>query len=620
MFENLMLRRALFSAASGVIVWLLFATAGSFVQVTEVSASASYDAEHGPERSTDGFTQETPNGSPSWLLPNGQTGSIRFSFAAPQRLDAVRILNTRNRLYFDRATENYRLAIVDSSGEHVVAKGKLRAYPQWETIALDGRVAESAILYVDSYTTHGGGLAEVAFAGAPAHGVPWRLLFAFSCALLAAVTYPRLSARLEAPSARPLLVLVVLLAFLTAWGLRSLRFYTSVSTFEWLLLFEVREFTTWAETARFFAELRVPIPPWLALLEIAAYRSFGNTDLITRDFYMVSIVAGHGIAVALMYPSIKRMFCAFVFSAACVAATGAVHQANPQIYDTAFGFTITAFLGSAVMAARAPSAGLRRPLWLAIAGLFLALCGLTRPFALFLLPLPIAFVLARFADQRPRGWLAFLAPVVLLCGLWHAQLLVRHGQLGMSNHTGYNMHRAWPMAPVPPLIREDESPPYRGVNNPDHLRNSKLLQQAVIQYIVEHPSRSLAHVLERLVVVLNARTDFPARQDPRGPTIAPYQLAVRLLMALALFATAVRSWQVITRLRDWRQLRAAQLSRLRFGDLSLLLTVGTMLLIALGESGEESRFVVSFLPLLVTVLGTAVITPQRFPSEPSSPN
>ncbi len=50
-------------------------------------------------------------------------------------------------------------------------------------------------------------------------------------------------------------------------------------------------------------------------------------------------------------------------------------------------------------------------------------------------------------------------------------------------------------------------------------------------------------------------------------------------------------------------------------DLSLLLLAGIMLLLAVGEAGEESRFIISFLPLLVAMLACADVVPRRYPLE-----
>ncbi len=75
-----MRHRTIAAVAAGAFVWFLISVAGGWVPVREVSASGSWDKEHAPQRASDRLTQETPNGSASWLLPDGKTGEIRFTF------------------------------------------------------------------------------------------------------------------------------------------------------------------------------------------------------------------------------------------------------------------------------------------------------------------------------------------------------------------------------------------------------------------------------------------------------------------------------------------------------------------------------------------------------------
>ena len=68
----------------------------------------------------------------------------------------------------------------------------------------------------------------------------------------------------------------------------------------------------------------------------------------------------------------------------------------------------------------------------------LSVVGVTRPFAVFLLPLVMILVVRRLRPWRRREVAVFLAGAAFFALPWHLHLLVRHGQPTMSNHTGWS--------------------------------------------------------------------------------------------------------------------------------------------------------------------------------------
>jgi hypothetical protein len=77
-------------------------------------------------------------------------------------------------------------------------------------------------------------------------------------------------------------------------------------------------------------------------------------------------------------------------------------------------------------------------------GLSLSMAELLRPFFIYLLPIPFLFSLLRFKKKSIASCLFFLAPILLFSGGWHVRTALLVKQLSWSNHSGFNMVRAWP--------------------------------------------------------------------------------------------------------------------------------------------------------------------------------
>lgn len=121
-------------------------------------ASAVYSPQFFPFRAVDGDTTS------EWLLPDRTPGWIEITISPPRPVHKVRLMNARNSPYNDRATGVFRVeaflgeqALGDAEGSF----DGFRAEPTWREVALDGRKADRLKIWVKSYTSSGGGFAEI---------------------------------------------------------------------------------------------------------------------------------------------------------------------------------------------------------------------------------------------------------------------------------------------------------------------------------------------------------------------------------------------------------------------------------------------------------------------------
>jgi hypothetical protein len=370
---------------------------------------------------------------------------------------------------------------------------------------------------------------------------------------------------------------------------------------EWMNIFRLDDFKSFGDAFPFISELRVPIPPHLALLEIANYRLTGDTAIASGLLYKGYIVVSYACVLLLAYPSRLRLVASGLLGCLFIFATKLIHPGNPMIYDVAAPcffmlFALLLRIGTETQRPRAALAAL------VAAGFFLSMFELSRPFIILLLPFILVFAYARIGSAR--RFAALLIPLVLISGTWHVHLAAAHRQMTASNHFGVNLWRCW-NSRVPPLekpVPEDDAPLAEGrwanLNNPQHLKNSLRLRKKIGRYIRTHPGDSAAFMLERVFVLTKGEAAIYAHK-PSHVLFAVYSPAVRLtsfiIIGGCLWFFGRLAWLVIRRREHLRG---------HVGDLdNLIAFVGfaTILVLAIGEVEEEARFVISVLPLLAVV-------------------
>ena len=221
---------------------------------------------------------------------------------------------------------------------------------------------------------------------------------------------------------------------------------------------------------------------------------------------------------------------------------------------------------------------------------------LTRPFVFYLLPLLLLGAYQSFRGLSRKYLCCFLAPVVLLSGGWHLHLAVHDGQMIWSNHSGFNLRRAWPKVALPPLIPESHNQPVaegRGenINTAEHAENSARVQKAVVQFIVAHPLVSARHVLKMLGVFVGA--------EPAIYGHHPKYWVLWLYRPLVWLTIASIFWYTLSLGVGFFRHRFALLGVPE--NMLILMTFAFICLMAIGENGEQARFLNSVLPFLAAL-------------------
>ncbi len=123
------------------------------------TASASLPSEpHPASYAVDGMAAS------EWLLPDGTLGWLQITFPSPRRVRGVRLLNSHNRYFMDRASEHVRVTAFSDRGPLTTVEGRFDRI-DIERSALDLPLDAHKVTYLSveilSYFGVGGGLAEV---------------------------------------------------------------------------------------------------------------------------------------------------------------------------------------------------------------------------------------------------------------------------------------------------------------------------------------------------------------------------------------------------------------------------------------------------------------------------
>ncbi|UEM01463.1 hypothetical protein JL101_015765 [Skermanella rosea] len=397
--------------------------------------------------------------------------------------------------------------------------------------------------------------------------------------------------------ARLLLICAVFLV--PVWG------YTATSAVTWMRTLDLETFRTAADVRDYLAGLRTGIPPVLSTLELLWWINFRDLTLFSKILYPLTVASAFALAV-LIQPERLRLRAAVLILGLFLAHRGvAVHAGNPANYDPLFALLTLGYF----LLVRAWLRD-RRPGRLAAAGLCLSLLELTRPFMIFLLPLFLAVEthrIARTAPGRAGALAAFFIPVAILSGGWHLHVWLAHDhQITWTNVSGFNLQRAWEdfdpdiraarRLEELPRVREGADELWADLNTSEVYRESEALKSLIVARILGEPVRAAGHILDRLAVFASAPTRMYDR-DPQGIGILAYRAVVTVLL-LTLAGYAAIGAAVLIRRGCWPWL-----------DQRWWLAASTLLvviLVSVGERGEEGRFIFSILPMLLAVGGFAL--------------
>lgn len=402
--------------------------------------------------------------------------------------------------------------------------------------------------------------------------------------------------RVRAASQYPLFWAVVSFLILGGWIVRSM---VGVASIRWMLVYDVTDVQTLRQYLHFITNLRIPIPPVIATLEILDYWLCGRSLIMTVWMYRAALVLVYVLALVHARRSVWRLLAAFGLSVEFIWATSVIHPYNPPTYDIWFPLFLWLFV---LLLDQARGVNGRRGLIFSCwAGFFLSMAELTRPYMVLLLPV---FLVAGIVSLR-SWWKSrlpvFLLPLLIFSGAWHVHQYVKFDEIVWTNHNGFNIHRAWQMVPDPPKVPEPHNWPvafgrWRNLNTPEHTENNHRMRAAVAAYIVAHPVRSTYHIMDKLAVFLHPQTHMRLHDAAeKHPMLWTYRLTFHLAMIFWAVQLAMLVFYGLKFRRRCLDLLAEP------DNILILIILMVSLVIAIGEAGEEARFLLSLLPFFAAL-------------------
>jgi hypothetical protein len=143
----------------GGAVGTYFVTRTPMGQHARASGTYNDAPDFEPSRALDG------NVDTSWLLPDRTNGWIEVTINPPRAVQRLRIMNTTNVPYHDRATGEYQVQVFSGSTVLQSADGVFpeTSAPQWVTHDVGRLEAVDRVrITVNSWQQYGGGIAEIA--------------------------------------------------------------------------------------------------------------------------------------------------------------------------------------------------------------------------------------------------------------------------------------------------------------------------------------------------------------------------------------------------------------------------------------------------------------------------
>lgn len=385
-------------------------------------------------------------------------------------------------------------------------------------------------------------------------------------------------------------------------GLFMIQFSRAWPTVRWMGIYNPAYFTqvTASEIVVFLRDLRTGIPPILALVEILAIRVTQSTTIAEITFYRAGMLISYWLAIVLAGRSAWRVWTAFGVSLIFLAATVMIHPSGPLAYDIYYPMLVLAFIASLVMARRPRISSSLTLAWVTAAGFFLSMIELTRPFVLIFLPLLILLGMMALSplEHKRQVAICFLLPILVFSGGWHLKLILfNDGQVMWSNHSGYNLVMLWGVEPDAEMLPETAEvqpwhDPYStaggaSLNTEAHYRNSQRLQSKVVKAMLANPVNSLRIVLREFADLLHPHVDMYGYVPPSNLLIV-YQMVFRMVLVI----TALNLLYVMIHVAQSRDL--AYLAQPP--QLLLIVCLCTIFMLAIGDHGEEARFIISLLP------------------------
>lgn len=395
-------------------------------------------------------------------------------------------------------------------------------------------------------------------------------------------------------SQKNLLFIIFAITLIMIWYLTSNEMAGRPAT-TWMGYFQVEDLshTTPQNIAQFFKEMRAGIPPLISIVEILITRFTGSTLLITREFYRLALLITYLVSALLFADNLIKGAISTIISAIFLSATIVISARNPEIYDIFYPCLLLLFF---FFIRATQNSDFHQTSWAFLAGMFLALAELSRPFVLILMPFFLVLGVLSLRKFSRKVLIAFIIPILLISGGWHLKLLIfNNGQIFWSNHSGFNLYRAWgEIAEIPDPPAEPQTWDNRNqIHSQEHYRNSQEIQKAVLSFIVNNPGQAFSFSVSRLKEFLQPRTSFFDEPELGGTLIEAYRL---------IFAICLVFWSIQLILLGFNLFRKPW--GLIFAtpqNIILITTTLTVLLLAVSEKGEEARLILAVLPFVAAL-------------------
>ena len=252
-------------------------------------------------------------------------------------------------------------------------------------------------------------------------------------------------------------------------------------------------------------------------------------------------------------------------------------------YDAVIGLAL-------VVVFRLLRSPLDRPrLWLSL-GCAIVIADSLRPYMQLFVPVLVGLaLLSIWRAAGVRGIVLFCVPLLYTL-LWHSYHIVVLEQWSWSNYAGFNIARAWLPDAYAAAVRG--LPP--DMQHPLWGERSNALTGEVLSWIRTHPALALERAFMLLWQMIQLPVTFFRFNDAGGTYevtrvlpwyIVPFRLTVMLLLIIQLTTFAMLATY---RTEGWWVL-----------GIERVIWITILILTALSETGEQARFVASFVPLIV---------------------
>jgi hypothetical protein len=216
-----------------------------------------------------------------------------------------------------------------------------------------------------------------------------------------------------------------------------------------------------------------------------------------------------------------------------------------------------------------------------------------------ILPFIIIGVFSYLGRIRWREIAMVILPVFLISGVWHTHLWITHQQILWSNHGGFNLALAWPQVDTSQtvLVPELNNEPvavgrWPNINTEEHALNSQLLSAEVFRYIRDNPIDSFRYLGLRYL-------DFFVEAGPMHKSTRPVMIVFNGYIHFGLAYISVNLTTLILYLISSKMRLIKLLGNI--DNMIIFIASSTLFITAIGSAVEESRLVLSAIPLITAL-------------------